>query len=47
MNWLAKLFGDLFLQIGLIAMEETDKEVLSHVADVDRLQVRGFEPLLA
>ena len=46
MKWLAELFGDLFLQIGLISMEETDKEVLSHVADVDRLQVRGFQPLV-
>ena len=41
MGWFAGLFSNLLLQIGLVAVEETDKDVLKQVADKDRLKVRG------
>ena len=40
--WFAGLFSDLLLQIGLVAMEETDKEVLKRVTDKDRLKVSNL-----
>ena len=40
-DWFSGLFTDLLLQIGLVAVEETDKDVLKQVADKDRLKVRG------
>ena len=42
-DWFSGLFTDLLLQIGLVAVEETDKDVLKQVADKDRLKVRGTE----
>ena len=39
-DWFSGLFTDLLLQIGLVAVEETDKDVLKQVADKDRLKVR-------
>jgi len=38
MGWFAGLFTNLLLQIGLVAVEETDKDVLKQVADKDRLK---------
>lgn len=38
-DWFSGLFTDLLLQIGLVAVEETDKDVLKQVADKDRLKV--------
>ena len=38
-DWFSGLFTDLLLQIGLVAVEETDKDVLKQVADKDRLMV--------
>jgi hypothetical protein len=38
-DWFSGLFTDLLLQIGLVAVEETDKDVLKQVADRDRLKV--------
>ena len=38
-DWFSGLFTDLLLQIGLVAVEETDKNVLKQVADKDRLKV--------
>ena len=38
MCWFAQLFCDLLVQIGLVPMEETDKELLS-ITDKDKLQV--------
>lgn len=38
MLWFAELFCDLLLQIGLVPVEETDKEILKHVGDKDKLQ---------
>jgi hypothetical protein len=40
MFWFAQLFCDLLVQIGLVPMEETDKELLN-IADKDKLQVRS------
>lgn len=37
--WFAEFFCDLLLQLGLVPMEETDKEVLKKISDIDRLQV--------
>jgi len=36
--WFVEFFVDLLLQIGLVPLEETDKDILSSVADRDRLQ---------
>jgi hypothetical protein len=41
MTWFAQLFCDLLLQIGLVPLEETDKEVLSHISDKEKLKVRA------
>ena len=40
MFWFAEIFCDLLLKIGLEDVEETDVEILSHVKDGTRLQVR-------
>lgn len=40
MFWFAQLFCDLLVQIGLVPMEETDKELLN-IANKDKLQVRS------
>ena len=37
MHWFAQFFSDLLLQLGLVAMEETDKELL-RITDKDKLQ---------
>lgn len=42
MFWFAQFFCDLLMQIGLVPMEETDKELLN-IADKDKLQVSGIE----
>jgi len=39
-SWFAEFFCDLLLQIGLVPMQETDADILSHVSDQDKLQVR-------
>jgi hypothetical protein len=41
MCWFAQLFCDLLVQIGLVPMEETDKELLN-ITDKDKLQVSPF-----
>jgi len=38
-SWFAEFFCDLLLQIGLVPMQETDLDILSHVPDQDKLQV--------
>ena len=37
MHWFAQFFSDLLLQIGMVPMEETDKELL-RITDKDKLQ---------
>lgn len=37
MHWFAQLFSDLLLQLGLVPMEETDKDLLS-ITDKEKLQ---------
>ena len=38
--WFTEFFCDLLLQVGLVPMEETDKEILQHVSDKNKLQVK-------
>ena len=44
MFWFAQLFCDLLAQIGLVPMEETDKELLN-ITDKDKLQVRSYRQI--
>ena len=39
-SWFAEYFCDLLLQIGTVPMQEMDRDILKHVGDKDRLQVR-------
>ena len=41
--WFAEYFCELLCQIGLVPMQETDKEIVKHVGDKDRLKVRREE----
>lgn len=41
MPWFTQMFCDLLVQIGLVPMEETDKELLN-ITDKDKLQVSPF-----
>ena len=44
--WFVSFFCDLLLQIGLVPIGETDRDVLKQVSDQKRLQVRvDSEPL--
>ena len=38
-SWFAEYFCELLMQIGLVPMQETDKNILKHVVDKDRFQV--------
>jgi hypothetical protein len=44
MPWFAEFLCELFLQVGLSPVQETDEEVLN-IADKDKLQVRNNVPV--